>query len=193
MDADTLPAGAVEFFIALCRARGLKPVAPSPAPDQPPPDAGILFVSGTRSPDVQTYRGWGVTVLPMPADVLAGDDAGATGRWAETIAEALESGPAAAVIGLAGGDSNRPPAELAERLVAAVADVLKRRPVGRVFVEGGRTASGLVRRMGWAPLAGRRQLAPGVVALTPAGQSRRTVTLKPGSYPWPEEVWPARR
>jgi uncharacterized protein YgbK (DUF1537 family) len=60
--------------------------------------------------------------------------------------------------------------------------------VDELFVEGGATASVVVRGSGWTELRVAAELAPGLVRLSvPAGNPRH-VTLKPGSYPWPEEV-----
>jgi uncharacterized protein YgbK (DUF1537 family) len=81
------------------------------------------------------------------------------------------------------------PRSLLEQLIEAVAQLLGQRPVGRLFVEGGGTASALMRRMGWTSGRVCRQYAPGVVAVQVNARPPVTVTIKPGSYPWPDEVW----
>jgi len=75
------------------------------------------------------------------------------------------------------------------RLVEVVAELLETASAGRLFVEGGRTASALVRRMGWARVSVCRQYAPGVVAMQCHAAPRTILTVKPGSYSWPPEVW----
>jgi uncharacterized protein YgbK (DUF1537 family) len=77
-----------------------------------------------------------------------------------------------------------------DHLVEAVTQVLQARKVGQLFVEGGGTASVLMRRMGWTHTRVCRQYAPGVVALQVDAQPPVIVTVKPGSYPWPDEIWP---
>ncbi len=74
-------------------------------------------------------------------------------------------------------------------LVETVVQVLLRENVARLFVEGGGTASALVRRMGWTHASVCRQYAPGVVAMHVDSVPAVIFTTKPGSYPWPKEVW----
>jgi uncharacterized protein YgbK (DUF1537 family) len=53
-------------------------------------------------------------------------------------------------------------------------------------VEGGATAAKLVRDLGWQRLNVLRELAPGVVTLGAADGGECAMTMKPGSYSWPE-------
>ena len=81
------------------------------------------------------------------------------------------------------------PRRLSGYLGAVVERVLQRWTVAQVFVEGGATAKALVQRMGWKRLLVYRELAPGVVSMQAEGCPGPLLTMKPGSYPWPEEVW----
>jgi hypothetical protein len=74
-------------------------------------------------------------------------------------------------------------------LVEVVAELLGTGKVGRLLIEGGRTASALVRRMGWTRASVCCQYAPGVVAMQFTAAPSAIITVKPGSYPWPDEVW----
>jgi hypothetical protein len=42
--------------------------------------------------------------------------------------------------------------------------------------------------MGWHRLAVKEELAPGVVTLSVIGSASELLTLKPGSYRWPESL-----
>ena len=42
--------------------------------------------------------------------------------------------------------------------------------------------------MGWNRLAVEAELAPGVVTLSVIGGGSEQLTIKPGSYPWPESL-----
>ena len=77
---------------------------------------------------------------------------------------------------------------LATHLVRVAAGVLWLAPVGQVFAEGGATAVGLARGMGWHRLAVKSELAPGVVTLSVIGGALERLTIKPGSYRWPESL-----
>ena len=94
------------------------------------------------------------------------------------------------------------PNELADQLAAAARALADRVPIGQWFLEGGATASAVVRRFGWSRLTALPMLAPGVTPLRPAlpasvnaasgvrsGDTTPIVVVKPGSYDWPESVW----
>jgi uncharacterized protein YgbK (DUF1537 family) len=85
------------------------------------------------------------------------------------------------------------PQVLGGHLSAVVEQVLSRQPVDRLFVEGGATAAALVRQLGWERLRVCREWATGVVSMhaervPPAGRARPLLTMKPGSYAWPDEI-----
>jgi len=65
--------------------------------------------------------------------------------------------------------------------------VLRSVAVKNIFAEGGATSAELVRRMQWPRLAVRREWAPGVATLAVAGDDSLWLTIKPGSYSWPEQ------
>jgi D-threonate/D-erythronate kinase len=77
---------------------------------------------------------------------------------------------------------------LATHLVRVAEAVLRSADVGHVFAEGGATAVALARCMGWRRLAVKSELASGVVTLSVIGGSARLLTIKPGSYAWPEAI-----
>jgi uncharacterized protein YgbK (DUF1537 family) len=82
---------------------------------------------------------------------------------------------------------------LAKRLhlhLAALARlVLQQVEVEQLYVEGGATAVGLVRRMGWNRLMVIRDLAPGSATLGVENRPGLQLTVKPGTYRWPKELW----
>jgi uncharacterized protein YgbK (DUF1537 family) len=75
---------------------------------------------------------------------------------------------------------------LSEHVVRVAEKVLHQSKISRVFAEGGATAAELVRRMDWARLAVVRELAPGVATLAVEGDENFLLTIKPGSYAWPQ-------
>jgi uncharacterized protein YgbK (DUF1537 family) len=64
--------------------------------------------------------------------------------------------------------------------------VLQRANIKYVFAEGGATSAELVRRMKWSRLEVRHEWAPGVATLAVAAEHPLWLTIKPGSYSWPE-------
>jgi D-threonate/D-erythronate kinase len=77
---------------------------------------------------------------------------------------------------------------LATYLIRIAQLVLGQLEVGQVYVEGGATAVELVRRLGWNCLKVLREVAPGVATLGVGGAPSPCLTIKPGSYVWPDQV-----
>jgi uncharacterized protein YgbK (DUF1537 family) len=189
-----LAAGAAEFFDALLEARGLDRRTHTPAPE-PGPSERRLFVSGTTSDRsrkaLHDARERGVPILPMPDGLFHAREAAAklVEDWAEDAAAALDRSPAV-VVTIDRPVSNDPDA--AHRLEGLLADVVKgvleRRTVGDIFAEGGATAAAVIRRLGWTRLTVVRELAPGVATMDADGEPGGRITLKPGSYAWPETI-----
>src|SRR5205823_4519126 len=71
-------------------------------------------------------------------------------------------------------------------LVQLAEAVLSQAKVENVYAEGGATAVELVRRMSWSRLSVLRELAPGVASLVIADKPGLVLTIKPGTYLWPD-------
>jgi uncharacterized protein YgbK (DUF1537 family) len=195
VSAGLLAAGGAEFFDALLQARGfeLRAAAPAVAPE---PAGRRLFVCGSTSERsrraLQAAREVGVHVLPMPEALFHGR--GATHelmqRWVDAAGAALEESRAVVLaIDRPGSDDASAAARLGGLLVDAAERVLRRGPVSGLFVEGGATAAAVIHRLGWTRLTVLRELAPGVVSLRAEEPQAPPLTMKPGSYAWPEAVW----
>jgi len=74
------------------------------------------------------------------------------------------------------------------RLAEAAGEVMRRAKPDLVFADGGATAARLLERLGCECLRVTREWAPGVVELAGGPEANLPVVVKPGSYPWPEEV-----
>lgn len=57
-----------------------------------------------------------------------------------------------------------------------------------LVIEGGATAAAIARACGWYSFEMKAEWAPGVVCLQPCGAEQTAITLKPGSYPWPQAL-----
>ncbi len=190
---EVLPAGAAEFFAALLRQRNIVEQKRSTAFVAEEP---ILVVSGTTSPAGTTLRAdadrAGVPIVRMPLDALR-DGATATGAvhaWAHAVQDQLAaSGRALAVF----DGAVSPDAILARNIRRAFArlvrELVTHRMLRHLVVEGGATAAAVVQELGWRELRLVHEWAPGVAALRPAAGGSVALTLKPGSYAWPPELW----
>jgi uncharacterized protein YgbK (DUF1537 family) len=183
-----LMAGGAEFFGSL-----LKPGKACPEASLPP--GRELFVCGSASETTRKFVTSqvkrGVPVFSLPAETAttgAPSPAAVTALASEVIA-ALEAQPRVILqIGLSPVKDIPHAGTLATHLAGVVEAVLRRASVGHVLAEGGATAAALVRRMGWRCLTVTGELVPGVVELAVKGGAAPLVTIKPGSYAWPESL-----
>jgi uncharacterized protein YgbK (DUF1537 family) len=79
--------------------------------------------------------------------------------------------------------------DLREKMAGTVALVLEENPAGEFVMEGGATASAIIRRQGFNRLFPISELMPGVIRMAVEGRDDLYLTLKPGSYHWPQDLW----
>ena len=196
IDDNTLPAGAAEFFAAYLRMKGLEQAENAGADVAPKQYANALFVSGSTSAYSRSFcrqcEAQGTPVLRLP-DGLFGPTPKAADlidEWAGATTTALEAHSRVLVA------IDRPlhqdpglPQVLCNHLGALVDRVINQRPVRYLFVDGGATAVALVHHMGWQRLRVVRELAPGAVSMQVVDRPGPVLTMKPGSYAWPDAVW----
>ncbi len=77
------------------------------------------------------------------------------------------------------------PEQLHHRLLELVGRVCDRCKPRHLWIEGGRTASGLIRARGWKRLQVQCVYADGVVGLRAVDSDAPSLVVKPGSYRWP--------
>jgi uncharacterized protein YgbK (DUF1537 family) len=195
VDPAALPAGGVDFFAAMLDTKGHQPSQAAAAGPEWPGARTALFLCGSAAAWArsagQDARSRGIPIIPMPADVFQVEPPPeALRRWAETAGAALEDrGAAMVTVGRELSRAAGLPQALTGHLARLAERLLQEHAVDRLFVEGGATASAVVRRLQWSrlPVCGRH--APSVVAMQVSGRARPVLTIKPGSYPWPEAVW----
>ncbi len=77
---------------------------------------------------------------------------------------------------------------LCEVIAGLVEKVLNEMYIPELLIEGGSTASAIVRRLGWKRFTPCREPLPGVVRMRVNAEQERFITIKPGSYIWPDTV-----
>jgi uncharacterized protein YgbK (DUF1537 family) len=195
LDEDTLAAGGADFFRAVLEQRlpptkvvGREPLTPVRGPKlvvcgsgftasgRALAEASDLGIAVFPMPKALSQRPWGGEVLVRP--------------WADEIAAALSS--CGCVIVTAGRPVVRCAtlaADLRGTMATLVRQVLDRTCVHELFIEGGATAKAILRRMDWETLDVIGEYRPGVVRLRVKEPKGQVLTLKPGSYPWPDGLW----
>jgi D-threonate/D-erythronate kinase len=191
LDEHTLAAGAAEFFAKILETRLGRKAKQDASPSSGMVRGNALFVCGSASSQGRALRHEferrGIPVLFVPR---GGPPTDLLPAWTEAAAAALASH--SQVLLCIDPDSPRDPegpGTLVNDLLDDVELLLERAAVDHLYVEGGYTASALIRRLGWTRMKVERELAPGVVSLEVPGERRRLLTVKPGSYRWPDAVW----
>lgn len=193
-DGRTLSAGGSEYFGALLAAERKKKGRPPAEISSNGTVRRELFICGTASQScrkfVKACRGQGTPVFSLPLELAwsAEFTPGAAEIISQRVVDAYQS--AARVIlnvGLPPVRATAVARRLSEHLVQIAQLVLGKMEVSHVYAEGGATAAELVRRMGWARLKAVAEPAPGVATLAVEGDPSRLLTVKPGTYAWPEQ------
>jgi len=188
-DELVLPAGAGDFFAALLAARGqaAMPVEFTSA------DGPALFVCGSLAAwgrgRASQCDARGVPVCAMPAELLGqSQHPAALHEWVQgTCAALAEHGAAMLAIGRLKAVDHAPLLE--SRLAQAMTMVLAQMEVSRLLLEGGATARAALDRLQWKQLQTEALASNDLPALRAAEEAPR-VFMKPGSYDWPDSVWP---
>ncbi|GIW76567.1 MAG: hypothetical protein KatS3mg104_1630 [Phycisphaerae bacterium] len=76
---------------------------------------------------------------------------------------------------------------LQQDMSGCVRQILQHLPVAHLCVDGGATAASVIEQMKWKSLIVTEEIFPGVVTLQVNSDIR--LTIKPGSYAWPDSVW----
>ncbi|WP_370476405.1 four-carbon acid sugar kinase family protein [Tamlana flava] len=78
---------------------------------------------------------------------------------------------------------------LKNRLSTVVKHLLENTDVDEIFIEGGATAYNILHALGWNSFTPTEELALGVVRMQYNSNPKNHITLKPGSYKWPEGLF----
>jgi hypothetical protein len=191
VDDGTLAAGGVEFFEALLARHGF---APSASVNHPAgkdrfsagsgrSDSHPITLAVCGSAASWSRRRQQAAEREIPTFSLPLDSAEITG--------AIRS-HGIALIGIGDGPATRGIAAsiLLGKLAQASAEVIREASVARVLLEGGATAAAVVRELGWSRLCAYEASAAGVGTLRPVQATAPILSIKPGSYDWPTELWP---
>lgn len=189
-----LMAGGSEFFGALL-GREFPGATAVPAAQIDFSEGLELFICGSASKSVQTLvraaKAAHVPLVGLPKELIW--DMNFTPEACQVISQRVltaftKSRRVVLRVGLPPAHNAAVAGRLAPHLVDIAEKVLGQVAVKNIFAEGGATSAELVRRMRWPRLQVIREWAPGVATLAVAGRGAGSqwLTIKPGSYAWPE-------
>lgn len=195
VDEQFLCVGGADFFRVMLETKLRRPGPQFPMPVAQPGRKRV-FVCGTASSGkvalMRAAAAHGVPVLPLPQALCCGgaEPASLFEEWSEQILESLaRSGSVALVIDhplIENADHAR---QASTFLLQGALRTAREGAADQFLVEGGATASEFLKQLGWMQLRFEGELASGVVCLTDISSPLPRVIVKPGSYPWPAEVW----
>jgi uncharacterized protein YgbK (DUF1537 family) len=200
INSHTLAAGAAGFFNAILAARLGKKNGTTAGVDRAgaemQPDAPCLFVCGTtfatsRNAIKKIYEAGG-PVCYMPDDIIKSVYTGKYSfvKWANEVVALVKKHGKAIVAIHADSTKGRfiDAQELKEKMAGLVNEVLQRSMIQELIIEGGGTAWEVIVQSGRTQFFPVKEWAPGVVRMQ-SGNTELYVTVKPGSYAWPPELW----
>ncbi len=190
----TIAAGGADFFTAILESKGF--TEKNHAQSEPiPKDTTSLFVctsgSGYSSNAVKKAETNSISVIKMPRELFKsqGPDEFIQ-KWAEETATALRKNRCA-IITI--GESKMAGPDIALKLRKYTATVVKQIlgtiNIDQLYIEGGATASAIVKKIGLKRFIPVEKLAPGIVKMTSDSIKNLHITIKPGSYTWPDNLW----
>jgi uncharacterized protein YgbK (DUF1537 family) len=195
VDEKTLPAGGSDFFAAMLETKGFS-LRPKGEGFKAPADKTAFFVctgsSGYTRSALEKARIFKIPIAEMPARLFETEVSGEglLEVWMTKTADALKASRVAVVA------VNRPVSpsrSLARRLCRDTADMicnlLESTCVEEFYIEGGATAAAILERLNWRRFFALDELAPGVIRMGVQENPAVHVTVKPGSYVWPEQIW----
>ncbi|WP_421829695.1 four-carbon acid sugar kinase family protein [Larkinella sp.] len=188
IDHQTLPGGGSGFFTALLDSR-----FPPKREMETPVALGNtrLYVCGSAFKEsvdwVKKAVNSGYSVQYMPKDMMQ-PGALESNRWATEVVSSLQQRKPVIMAIDPVWVANSSAIQLRTVMAKTVRDVLNRTPVDELIIEGGSTASAVLREIGVTRLAPVQELATGVVRSKAIEKPALYITVKPGSYRWPPEL-----
>lgn len=195
VDEEIIPAGASGFFSALLKSKGYcKNVTPNN--DATKFGKKFLFVCGSAFSHgriaVEEARKKGAKVSEMPDNVFYDKPPKEKHfkKWVDDTIKLYKQTSKVIV------EINQPVVKepgLAKRLreetAKLVEEVLNNVQVDELFIDGGATVFAISKKLSINKFLPLIEIAPGVIRMAVENKPYLHITIKPGSYLWPEKIW----
>ena len=189
LEADTLPAGSAAFFKAVLKSWNSATTSSHPSEMRFSPPSPIFLISGSNPAEqirlVKCQSQLSDPWVPLEAEQLEKQFPATLNRVGSVLAEHDR-----AFVYMENANPPDPAKAFLVRssLARLAAHTVNNRSIRHLIVEGGATAAAVADEMNWQTFEALHEWAPGVVSLRPESDVDLVFTLKPGSYPWPEEL-----
>jgi uncharacterized protein YgbK (DUF1537 family) len=194
LNNDILPAGGSDFFEAILNTKGMKR-AKKRTKEVGPQVKNRLFVFAStveKSRDtVVELNKEGIPVCDLPIETLGTFDLSddCLIRWVDDIHSSFEDHHT--VVSAILQPLNKMPGfsqKLNHFVTKMIKNVLNSTNLDEILIEGGATASNLVRSIGWKEFTVSSEYGSGIVQLINLQKPEFRLYVKPGSYSWPVEI-----
>jgi uncharacterized protein YgbK (DUF1537 family) len=195
LNHDLIPAGASGFFEAILKLNGFKTNDP-PAENRFNFGNKKLFVFGSAfslsRETIEHAKKNKKPVFEMPYELFInnGSEEILLNSWSQNVVNAFEKENSIIIginqpIVLIKGFAKR----LRQLTAALVRSIVAEVELNELFIEGGATTYEIVKSANFKEFIPVQELSPGVIRMRIQEKSNMYMTIKPGSYSWPEEVW----
>ena len=196
LDGDTIPVGAADYFAAILDCLKIGSGTSTKTHLEKDDKGNTLYILGSNSAvsreTVARLSDECPTFTPLPCDVTSSElfSKNWLTQWISQVDSAIkEHGYAIATIDQPVHHSDGVSARLAELTALLVERVFEINEIEKLVIEGGATASKVLRQLGLKKFEPIEKLANGVIALRNVETSLSVIT-KVGSYPWPDGLLP---
>ncbi len=190
-----VPAGAADFFAALLDVRH-SDGSIGRFDNASMRKGRSLFACGSNFPSsrgaVADAQSRGAKVVAMPNEIYFNDhvESELLGRWADDVIAALDESNTVIIAALQSPNGR---SICGQEITGAVADVVRqvveKDAIDDLMLEGGATSQAVMSALGVDCLFPSQSLAPGVTSMRVDSYPDLHVTMKPGSYRWPDDIW----
>lgn len=192
---EVIPAGAADFFYAILKEKGFTELSEPEVRIQDRAERALFVCGSSLSKAAVILEGLkhdNTTVVEMPCKYLSDAELRSfcDDRWIEETVRSFNSyRNVIIVVGDEIPKGHKILGKIPPCLAKITDEVVRRIPVSDLYIEGGSTASAVIRKLGWNRLIPIHELAPGVIRMEVGRGKKQFVTVKPGSYIWPDKIW----
>ena len=192
---ENVTAGAAGFFQSVLKARGFK-ILNGEKNSVDLADKKCLYVCGSSIGSsrkaIELARKNGAAVSEMPETLITNgnDTEKEIQSWTDEINDLLKNNSKVIVA------INKPlikeegiPHKLRTYVAEVTARIFSSVKIDELFIEGGATTYSIIERNNFKEFVPQQELAHGVLRMRVSGERNLSLTIKPGSYSWPEEIW----
>lgn len=194
IDTNTIPAGSSGFFNAILKNRKQK--NRQKFNDKFCLGKQVLYVCGSAflvsKAYVRAARINGKAVSYMPSNIFCDDNLqeGIDAWFDEITGLMLKNGSVIiAVDRLHCKDAPELPFRIRTVVATVIERIMQLTILDELVIEGGATASAIIEKLDYQRFFPTNELAQGVIRMKVQENEGLYITMKPGSYQWPESIW----